>query len=162
MLVVETIGKIRRAYFVQGKPIKAICRELKVSRKVVRKVLRSVATSFEYEREVQSLPKIGPWKADLERILAANASRAARERLTLMRVFEELRGLGYQGGYEGYGQSWCLVSSSGLVLGLLNGFAVAEVHALDHLGETLRAVRPAPVPLGGLGELEDHGERGLA
>ena len=63
---------------------------------------------------------------------------------------------------EGYGQSWCLVSSGGLVLGLLNGFAVAEVHALDHLGETLRAVQPAPVPLGRLGELEDHGERGLA
>ena len=59
MLVVETIGKIRRAYFVQGKPIKAICRELKLSRKVVRKVLRSGATSFEYEREVQPLPKIG-------------------------------------------------------------------------------------------------------
>ena len=109
MLVVETIGKIRRAYFVQGKPIKAICRELKVSRKVVRKVLRSGATSFEYEREVQPLPKIGPWKADLERILAANASRAARERLTLMRVFEELRGLGYQGGYDAirrYARSW--------------------------------------------------------
>ena len=63
---------------------------------------------------------------------------------------------------RGYGQSWCLVSSGGLVLGLLNGFAVAEVHALDHLGETLRAVQPAPVPLGRLGELEDHGERGLA
>src|SRR4051812_48577826 len=62
----------------------------------------------------------------------------------------------------GYGQSWCLASSSGLVLGLLNGFAVAEVHALDHLGEALRAVQPAPVPFGGLGELEDHGERGLA
>ena len=83
MLVVETIGKIRRAYFVQGKPIKAICRELNVSRKVVRKVLRSGATSFEYEREVQPLPKIGPWKADLERILAVNAVRPARERLTL-------------------------------------------------------------------------------
>ena len=109
MLVVETIGKIRRAYFVQGKPIKAICRELKVSRKVVRKVLRSGATSFEYEREVQPLPKIGPWKVDLERILAANAVRPARERLTLMRVFEELRGLGYQGGYDAvrrYARSW--------------------------------------------------------
>jgi len=109
MLVVETIGKIRRAYFVQGKPIKAICRELKVSRKVVRKVLRSGATSFEYEREVQPLPKIGPWKADLERILAANAVRPTRERLTLMRVFEELRGLGYQGGYDAvrrYARSW--------------------------------------------------------
>ena len=109
MLVVETIGKIRRAYFVQGKSIKAICRELKVSRKVVRKVLRSGATSFEYEREVQPLPKIGPWKADLDRILEANAAKPARERLTLMRIFEELRGLGYQGGYDAvrrYGRGW--------------------------------------------------------
>jgi DNA-binding transcriptional regulator LsrR (DeoR family) len=40
MLIVETIAKIRRAYFVQKKSIKAICRELGVSRKVVRKVLR--------------------------------------------------------------------------------------------------------------------------
>src|SRR3954454_13420560 len=109
MLVVETIAKIRRAHFVQGKPIKAICRELKVSRKVVRKVLRSGATSFEYEREIQPLPKIGPWKADLERILVANSAKPARERLTLMRVFEELRGLGYQGGYDAirrYARSW--------------------------------------------------------
>ena len=43
MLVVETVAKVRRAYFVQGKAIKAICRELRVSRKVVRKVLRSEA-----------------------------------------------------------------------------------------------------------------------
>ncbi len=44
MLVVETIAQIRRAHLVQGKSIKAICRELHVSRKVVRKVLRSEAT----------------------------------------------------------------------------------------------------------------------
>ena len=44
MLVVETIAKIRRAFFVQKKPIKTICRELRVSRKVVRKVIRSQAT----------------------------------------------------------------------------------------------------------------------
>ena len=36
MLVVETIAKIRRVFFKQGKPIKAIWRELGVSRKVVR------------------------------------------------------------------------------------------------------------------------------
>jgi hypothetical protein len=46
MLVVETIAKIRRAFFVQGKAIKAICRDLGVSRKVVRKVIRSGATEF--------------------------------------------------------------------------------------------------------------------
>jgi len=53
MLIVETIAKIRRAYLAQGKSIKAICRELRVSRKVVRKVIRSGATAFEYERAVQ-------------------------------------------------------------------------------------------------------------
>jgi hypothetical protein len=41
MLVVETIAKIRRAYFAQNKPIKTICRELGVSRRVVRKAIRS-------------------------------------------------------------------------------------------------------------------------
>ena len=46
MLVVETIAKIRRAYFVHGQPIKAICRDLGVSRKVVRKVIRSEATEW--------------------------------------------------------------------------------------------------------------------
>ncbi len=100
MLVVETIARIRRAYFVQGKPIKAICRELRVSRNTVRKILRSGATAFEYERRVQPQPKLGPWRGELEKLLATNAARPARERLTLMRLFEELRGLGYAGGYD--------------------------------------------------------------
>ena len=75
MLVVETIAKIRRAHFVDGKPIKQICRELKLSRKVVRKVLRSEATAFEYKRSVQPHPKLGAWRKELERLLAANAAR---------------------------------------------------------------------------------------
>jgi hypothetical protein len=52
---VETIATIRRAYFGQGKPIKVICRELNVSREVVRKVIRTGATEFRYERESQPL-----------------------------------------------------------------------------------------------------------
>ena len=53
MLVVETISKIRRLAHVQGKAIKAICRELGISRKVVRKVLRTDETEFTYERSRQ-------------------------------------------------------------------------------------------------------------
>jgi transposase len=109
MLVVETIAKIRRAYFVHQKPIKAICRELRLSRKVVRKVLRSDATEFRYERETQPMPRIGPWRDQLEALLLANERGAVRERLTLMRIFEELRGLGYAGGYDAvrrYAKAW--------------------------------------------------------
>src|ERR1700716_4144983 len=109
MLIVETIAKIRRAFFVQGKPIKAICRELRVSRKVVRKVVRSEATEFRYEREAQPLPKIGPWRDKLDQLLLANEGKASRERLTLIRLFEELRGRGYDGGYDAvrrYARQW--------------------------------------------------------
>jgi hypothetical protein len=100
MLVVETVAKVRRLHFVQGKAIKAICRELGLSRKVVRKVLRSGATEFRYERVRQPLPKLGAWRGDLDRLLEENARRPSRERLTLVRVFEALRGLGYEGGYD--------------------------------------------------------------
>jgi transposase len=100
MLVVETIAKIRRAYFAQKKPIKEICRDLHVSRKVVRKVIRSNATEFHYERTAQPLPKIGPWRDRLDALLLANEGKPPRERLTLVRLFEELRGFGYGGSYD--------------------------------------------------------------
>ena len=95
--------------FCSGQAIKAICRELKVSRKVVRKVLRSEATEFRYEREEQPLPRLGPWQDALDRMLASNEAKPSRERLTLIRVFEELRGLGYEGGYDAvrrYARGW--------------------------------------------------------
>jgi transposase len=106
---VDTIARVRREHFVRGKTIKEIVRELHVSRNTVRKILRSGATEFEYERTVQPRPRLGPWREQLERLLAANAARPRRERLTLMRLFEELRGLGYAGGYDAvrrYAASW--------------------------------------------------------
>ncbi len=135
MLVVETIAKIRRLHFVQGKPIKAICRELKVSRKVVRKVLRTGATAFEYERSVQPRPRIGPWLEELERLLAANAAKPSRERLTLMRLFEELRGLGYEGGYDAvrrFARGWQREHSSSLAAAYVPlSFAPGEAYQFD-------------------------------
>ena len=109
MLIVETIAKIRLAYFSRKMTIKAICRDLRVSRKVVRKVIRSQATEFHYERDVQPQPKIGPWRDRLDSLLLENDGKPARERLTLIRVFEELRGLGYEGGYDAvrrYARAW--------------------------------------------------------
>jgi hypothetical protein len=42
-------------------------------------------------------------------MLTANAGSTARERLTLIRLFEELRALGYDGGYDAvrrYARTW--------------------------------------------------------
>jgi transposase len=109
MLVVETIGRIRREHLVKGKSIKEIVRALKVSRNTVRKILRSGATSLEYQRLVQPRPKLGAWHDDLSRMLLANEGKPARERLTLIRIFEELRELGYEGSYDAvrrYAKKW--------------------------------------------------------
>jgi len=109
MLVVETVARIRREFFVKGKSIKEIVRDLGESRNTVRKVLRSGETGFAYERSVQPLPKLGPWASELDGLLEANGSKARRERLTMIRIFEELQGLGYRGGYDAvrrYAASW--------------------------------------------------------
>ena len=106
---VDTIARIRREFFTRGRAIKDIVRDLHVSRNTVRKVIRSGATAFTYERDVQPLPKLGPWRDDLDRMLTINAGRSVRERLTLIRIYEALRGLGYEGGYDAvrrYAKTW--------------------------------------------------------
>jgi transposase len=109
MLIVETIGRVRREHLIKGKSIRQVARDLNLSRNTVRKILRSDKTAAEYQREVQPRPRLGRWKGELDRLLSTNVERSARERLTLIRLFEELRGLGYEGGYDAvrrYAQRW--------------------------------------------------------
>jgi transposase len=106
---VDTIARVRRAFYVQGWSLKKIVRELHVSRNTVRKILRSDETDFTYERDHQPMPRIGPWQQKLDAFLEGNADKAPRERLTLIRIFEELRAVGYEGGYDAvrrYARSW--------------------------------------------------------
>jgi len=100
MVTVETIGRIRRAFLVDHKPIRQIVRELRVSRKTVRKAIRESSTEFRYERQAQPQPRLGEFVARLDGLLEANSKRPARERLTARRLFELLRGEGYQGAYD--------------------------------------------------------------
>jgi hypothetical protein len=44
------------------------------------------------------LPRIDPWRDQLEGLLLENQGKPVRERLTL--IFEELRALGYEGSYD--------------------------------------------------------------
>jgi len=106
---VDTIARVRRAFYVQGWSVKRIVRELHVSRNTVRKILRSDETDFTYERDHQPMPRIGPWQQKLDEFLQGNAGKPPRERLTLIRIFEELRAVGYEGGYDAvrrYARSW--------------------------------------------------------
>ena len=100
MIGVDKIGEIRRAYFEQGRTIKEIVRTLSVSRATVRKVIRGHGTEFKYERGVQPTPKLGDWVEVLTEILEKEGSLPKRERRSTQRLFEELRGRGYDGAHD--------------------------------------------------------------
>jgi len=85
MLDVETIGRIRRAYFVEKRAIREIVRDLGVSRKTVRKAVREGGTEFRYERKIQPQPQLGLFVERLDALLTENAKRSSRERLTARR-----------------------------------------------------------------------------
>ena len=132
MLIVETIAKVRRSHIVDKKPIKAIARDRGLSRSTVRKVLRSGETSFVYERGEQPYPKLGPYLEELRRLLAENEDRSRRERVTLLRLFENLGRLGYSGGYDAvrrYARQWRAARASGGSDGFIPlGFAPSETY----------------------------------
>ncbi len=94
MLVVETVVRIRREH-AAGKAIKAIARDLRLSRKVVRKAIRGEEGAFSYQRATQPFPKLGPARERLDRLLAENEARPRRERLKVTRIWDLLVREGY-------------------------------------------------------------------
>lgn len=98
-------------------------------------MVRSGATEFSYKRTVQPRPKLGAWLAELDRLLAINAARASRERLTVMQLYEELRGLGYDGGYDAvrrYAATWKQAQGSGTAAAFVPlTFAPGEAYQFD-------------------------------
>jgi transposase len=96
----ETIGKIRRRRLVQGDSISAIARDLGLARNTVKRALRHAGEGYEYRRQRQPQPKLGPFVALLEIWLAAEEQLPAREQRTAQRLYEALRVEGYTGAVD--------------------------------------------------------------
>ena len=141
MIGVDMIGKIRRAYFEQQLPIKEIVRTLSVSRSTVRKVIRGKATEFKYVRDVQPAPKLGEWVAVLTEILEKEAKLPRRERRSTQRLFEELRGRGYDGAHDSvhrFARAWRVEHTRVPVRAYVPlSFAPGEAYQFDWSHETI-------------------------
>jgi transposase len=92
-------------------------------------------------RVVQPRPKLGSWHADLDRMLSGNEAKPARERLTLIRIFEELRGLGYEGSYDAvrrYAKRWRVERGAAMAEAFVPlSFAPGEAYQFDWSHEVL-------------------------
>jgi len=108
MLVVETVVRIRREH-ANGKAIKAIARDLRLSRKVVRKAIRAPEGAFDYRRAVQPLPRLGPFQERLDVLLTENEARHRRDQLRMTRIHDLLCREGFEGSYDAvrrYARRW--------------------------------------------------------
>jgi transposase len=143
MIGVDQIGQIRRAYFEQGRPIKEIVRVLSVSRATVRKVIRGQeTTAFSYAaRTAQPSPKLGPWITALAEILEREDKLPRRERRSTQRLFEELRGHGYDGAHDSvhrFVKAWRSERARGPARAYVPmSFAPGEAYQFDWSHETI-------------------------
>ncbi len=100
MMIVETIAKIRRLYYVQNKGIKTIARELNLSKNTVKKIIREDKTSKTYIRDKQVLPIMNEFKDQLISMLKSNVTQPLRLRYTAKKLYQTLCGNGFKGSYS--------------------------------------------------------------
>ena len=100
MLTVEDYGVIRRAHR-DGMSIRAIARQFHHSRRKVRDALASPEPQAYTRTKEADAPKLGPFKATIDQILAADKEAPPKQRHTAMQVFRRLRDQQhYAGGYD--------------------------------------------------------------
>ena len=100
MLIMETIGKIRRLHHVQGKGYKTIARELNLSKNTVKKVLRKDMTKTQYQRVHQGYRVLGNYVDCLRERLKGDIQEPKRRRRTAKKLYLELASEGYEGSYD--------------------------------------------------------------
>lgn len=100
MLIMETIGKIRRLYYVQGKEFKTIARELKLSKNTVKKILRTAITKAQYKSSHRGYRVLGDYVDCLKERLRGDLQESRRRRRTAKKLYLELQSEGYKGSYD--------------------------------------------------------------
>lgn len=97
MLTVVDQQRIREAYYLEKKSMRAIAREQGHSRNTVKKAVRE-AKPFRYERPGgYAAPVLGSYKARLQELVEANRQLPRKQRYTARKMYEIIREEGYQG-----------------------------------------------------------------
>ena len=97
MKTVDDYEKIRRAYFVEKLSIRAIRREQGYSRELIRKAIANPAPQAYKLKAPRKAPVIGPYKQRIAELLEESKRLPRKQRYTAHKIYELLRGEGYQG-----------------------------------------------------------------
>lgn len=97
MITVDDREVIRRAYFIDHKPIRQIAREFHFSRKTIVKAIASAEPTPYTLSKPRPAPKLGPFQARIHALLAENDRLPRKQRFTSHKIFEQIQQDGYTG-----------------------------------------------------------------
>lgn len=97
MISVDKREEIRRAFYIEGKKIRQIKRELGVSRPVIRKAIASAGPVKYTLSEPREAPKLGPYKAKIDELLRQNETLPPKQRYTSGKIYSLIQAAGYSG-----------------------------------------------------------------
>ena len=94
------LGKVRRLYYREGLTLSEIERRTGLTRKTIRKWLKAPeGVEPKYRRKIGDT-KIGPYAAQLVKMLETDARRPQRDRRTALKLFGQLQAQGFDGDYS--------------------------------------------------------------
>lgn len=101
MITVIDRERIRRAYYLDGKSIRQIEREMRHSYRTIRKALDSAEQEPYRLQKPKAAPVLGPFKETIDKLLADESQLPRKQRYTTHKIFELLQAAGYRGSESG-------------------------------------------------------------
>jgi len=99
VLTVDQRELIRRDYFIEGKSIRRIARDRHHDRRTIRTALNDAGPPRYRLHKPRARPALGPFLAVIDRWLAEDLARPAKQRHTAHRIYERLVAeMGFRGG----------------------------------------------------------------
>ncbi len=97
MIEVEEREEIRRAYYVEGKKIRKISRELGYSRQTIRKAIVEADGKKEAKKRERKAPVLGPYKDRIAELYAESERQPRKQRYTAKTICKIVNKEGYTG-----------------------------------------------------------------
>lgn len=97
MRTVEEYETIRRAYFLEGKSIREISRQLKHGRTLVRKAIMHAEPPGYRLSKHRPAPVLGPYQKRIEALLNESDQMPRKQRYTANKIYQIIRAEGYAG-----------------------------------------------------------------
>lgn len=97
MKTVEDYEKIRKAYYVEGQSIRAISRQMRYSRKLIRQALEGAEPKGYQLKSTRQAPVLGSYHTRIEELLKESEKMPRKQRYTAHKIYQLVQAEGYRG-----------------------------------------------------------------